>query len=236
MRNALGMAVVLVAALTVVASGSSATTVFSIDCDSSSQCANAFLDLDFTKELGGNVRWGNGATNGDWEYSVVDATDHPVDDVGPRQHAWASSPSTNDHTVSFDWDGLGTITLDPGLPAGASVATGFPAGPINALAIRARAGTGDVANLLSPITISFDSGGPNVVLATLTGDGDAEYVVVVDSRLSGGFEVVAHAQLGDGSGSLPQYGFKVGFFVPEPNTLLLVGLGLSLLACRRRAE
>lgn len=112
----------------------------------------------------------------------------PIGAGNPKQHPWAGSPSMNDHSVSFDFDGVGTITLDPGLPAGASVETGFSAAAINALAIRARASLGDAANVLSPITISFDLGGPDVVLGALTGHSDAEYIVVTDSRFAGGFE------------------------------------------------
>jgi len=222
--------VIVCAGLALVASEAPAATISFFGSD-----ADFLANANFTKEFGGNVRWGNAGTSGDWEYSVVDANDIPIGAGNPKQHAWSGSPSTNDHGVSFDYDGVGTITLDPSLPNGASVETGFSAGAINALAIRARADSGDEAQLLSPITITFDLGGPNVVLGTLTGDGNAEYVVVLDSRFAGGFEVTADAQLKDGSGSLPQYGFKAGI-IPEPGTAVLVGSGLLLLGLRRRGR
>ena len=147
MSKRLSFILVSVAAL-LGTSPAGAATILTFSSD-----ADFLANVDFVKEFGGNVRWGNGATNGDWEYSVVDGNDIPMGAGNPRQHAWAAGPSTNDHAVSFDWDGSGTLTLDPSLPAGASSETGLTPGTINALAIRARASSGDAANLLSPITI-----------------------------------------------------------------------------------
>lgn len=210
------------------AHSASATTIEGYASD-----AEFLADANFTKFFGGNVRWGNAGPSGDWEYSVVDANDIPLLPGNPNQHAWAPGPAPNDHDVTFSYDGAGFLLLDPSLPNGASTASGVSGTGINALAIRARADGGDAASLLDPITISFLSGGPDVVLSGLSGDADAEYIVVIDPRFADGFSVDAAARLQDGSGSLPQYGFKVGF-IPEPGTALLVGAGLALMARRPR--
>ncbi len=81
--------------------------------------------------------------------------------------------------------------------------------------------------------VQFDDGSPDLDLADLVGDGDAEYIVVIDSSLADGFQGVADADLTEGSGSLPQYGYKVGI-IPEPATAGLLALGLAALATRRR--
>lgn len=78
--------------------------------------ADFLANANFTRDFGGDVRWGNGAVDGDWEYSVVDA-DVPIGAGNPEQNAWVDGGSTNDHTVSFAYDGATTIALDPGLTA-----------------------------------------------------------------------------------------------------------------------
>ncbi len=194
--------------------------------------ADFLANADFVKSFGGNVRWGNGGASGDWEYSVVDASDIPVGPGNPRQNAWLPGPSTNDHAVTFSFDGVDAVTLDPSLAAGASTASGFPGTGLNALAIRARANDGDAANLVGGITITFSSGAP-ILLGDLIGDQNAEYIVITDARIADGFTLTSTGQLTDGRGSSSQYGFKVGI-IPEPSTALLVGAGLALLASRRR--
>ena len=198
----------------------------------------------FTKFFGANVRWGKpGAA--DWEYAIVDATETST--LGSQQeHEWALNPAPNAHNYLFDWDdNTGVAALSISLEANVASATPSPVGTVNALAIRARAsGTnGEAISLDSPITISFDDDlGNPLVVGPLTGDANAEYLVIVDARLAGGFSVSGLASIfrDDGSapieGSEPQYGFKVGF-VPEPATALLFGGGLLTLALvRRRAR
>jgi hypothetical protein len=179
----------------------------------------------FTKAFGANVRWGNGATNGDWEYAVVNGADAPFG--APGQAGWTSLPAYPAQVFDFAYGGgTATLTLDGLAPHSGTV--GSPA--INALAIRARAGAGDAAGV-APFTLNLTSGG-SVAFAALAGDADAEYLMLIDPRLAGGFWIDdAGASLKDGSGSLPQWGLKVGVStVPLPAAAWLFLAGLSLLA------
>jgi hypothetical protein len=203
--------------------------------------ADFLANAAFVKDFGANVRWGNGQANGDWEYSVVDASDLPLAGGNPKQHDWQAGANLHDYLLDYDSAG-GTVSLalsDGGGPFPSGVSSGAPtvAPGLNALAIRARANFGDAADLYSPITVVFDLGGPNAVLGPVVGDGDAEYLVLVDARLAGGFQVFGAANLQDGSGSLPQYGFKVGHVaVPEPAACLLLLTGVAGGLARRRAR
>jgi hypothetical protein len=210
--------------------------------------ADFLANGNFTKYFNANVRWGDGTASGDWEYSLMDAAETTTFGA-QQQHNWVENPGGGDdnpHGYLLDWDdGTGVASLSISLEANVSSTAPPGVGIVNALAIRARAsGTnGEAVNLTSPITISFDDDPGNpLVVGPLAGDGNAEYIVIVDSRLGGGFDVAGAASIfkDDGSppveGSEPQYGFKVGF-VPEPGTALLLGAGLGLLALqsRRRA-
>lgn len=215
----------LVSALLLAATPASALTLtFSSDA--------AFLATTFTKDFGGNVRWGNAGASGDWEYSVVDGSDIPIGSA-QQQYAWGGGANPHDVTFAYD-DGTGvadlTLSVDPDVSS-ASVAVGGDG--VNAIAIRARADLGDMATL-DDITVTFDVDATSVNLGSLAGDGDAEYVVLIDSRLAFGFTLTADANLEDGSGSLPQYGFKVGNAVPEPGALALIAAPLALALIRRR--
>lgn len=198
--------------------------------------ADFLANAAFTKSFGANARWGNSATNGDWEYAVVNAADVPIGVSG--QLNWYNG--NNLHSYGFDYDGLTTARFDIDGDGASPVTTGnqtvSPLPSINALAIRARANAGDIAQLTS-MTVLFDLGG-SVNLGSLVGDGNAEYIMLIDSRLAGGFSIGGNAQVQDGSGSLPMYGFKVGVStVPVPAAAWLFGsamLGLVSMGRRRQ--
>lgn len=208
----------------------------------------------FTKVGGANVRWGNGATNGDWEYAIVNASDVPV--AGAQgQLAWPSIPvygaGTNDvanmqFSYSFGASGLQTLTLRDvnsnviGDIGAASGTVALPAGGVNTLAVRAKASSGDYAAVGSGsdpgFRVNFTSGG-FFDIGRLAGDANAEYAVLVDERLAGGFAITDLATLHDGRGSDPMWQFKVGISpIPLPSALplLALGLGASGLLLRRR--
>jgi len=216
------------------ASASAYTVTYTSDTDF---LANA----SFTKFFGANVRWGKpGAA--DWEYAIVNANETST--LGSQQqHEWALNPDPNSHSYLLDWDdNTGVAALSISLETNVANAIPSPVGSVNALVIRARASgvNGEAITLDSPITISFDDDlGNPLVVGPLNADADAQYIVIVDARLGGGFSVGGLASIfrDDGSapieGSEPQYGFKVGF-VPEPSTALLLGGGLLALSLARR--
>lgn len=215
------------AALALSGAASAATTVgFSSDADFT---ANAF----FTKSFGGNVRWGNGQANGDWEYAVVNAADVPIGPSG--QLVWGGNA---DHQYTFDYDGTSQAQLvleNAGVIGDTGLQPVAGGAGINALAVRARTGAGNVASL-ADIVVSFVVGGAES-LGSLVGDADAEYVMLIDPRLASGFQVSGPATLTDGNGSVPMYGFKVGATtIPVPPAAWLFGSALVLLGrARRRA-
>lgn len=185
-------------------------------------------NANFVKYFGGNLRWGNNATNGDWEVAVVDGNDYPLGT--PEQYTWEGLHSysfvvTPDQPGQFNT----SLTVDTNANQVVHTAQAQTLGSINALAIRANADSdnGDVATLYDPITINLSSGG-QITLPTLVGDsGDgtygsgAEYFVVIDDRLNDGFEVKGSALLQDGARSYPMYSFKVGR-VPIPGAAWLL--------------
>lgn len=182
----------------------------------------------FVKEFGGNVRWGNGTGAGDWEYAVVNASDAPIGAVA--QSAWAGS---NQHDVTFSYDGIGNTTLT--LSGIGSLTRSVTAAP-NQMFARVRDSVSVFSSLSQiEVDLAFNGVGVDYSFNLLTGDANAEYWGIFDPNLQFGFTLTADASL-DGprsAGSDPMYQFKVG--VPEPASLIFVLAGMPLLLRRRSA-
>ena len=182
----------------------------------------------FTKQFGGNVRWGNGAGNGDWEYAVVDGNDIPIGAVG--QTPWSGS---NQHAVTFTYDaGASLTTLDL---AGIGSVTRSVSGAPTSVFARVRDSVTVFSTLtLIQIDLAVNGVGVDYTFNLLTGDADAEYWGVEDADLQFGFTITADASL-DGprtSGSDPMYQFKVG--IPAPGATGALALAAAGLGIRRR--
>lgn len=232
--------------------GANASALVVVEIGSDGDYVNGFQPgYGFSKIFGGDVRWGDAAGNGDWELSLVGATLPPTYDQ--QQVAWnAGQTPENDHTVTFAYDPAGSASASLSITAKQGISWGndtqvtsnhqgaeFPGpGVVNALLVRAKAGGDDLASL-TDITVAW-SGDSYTWTGALEGDLDAQYVAFIGSELASGFTVTADAVFQDGSGSLPQYGFKVGTVVPLPAGVWLLAAGLvgylSIGAGRRSAS
>jgi hypothetical protein len=182
----------------------------------------------FTKTFGGNVRWGNAASNGDWERAIVDASDTPIGT--PAQNAWSLS---NVHDVTFTFDAsLNQATLD--LSGIGSITRAVPASP-EVLFARIRDSAGTASELKDiQIDLAFNGAGIDYSLSQLTGDANAEYWGISDTNLKFGFSLTAKVLFAgpQTAGSDPMYQFKVG--VPSPGAAAVLAIASSMAARRKR--
>lgn len=208
--------------------------------------ADFLANAQFTKQFGYNVKNGNSAGNGDWEYAVVNASDVPQ--FGSQQLAWGIN-TQRDHDFSFAYDGSAMADLDlmniTGLPALANQSnsgnvSGLASAP-NALFVRAKDSGTNAQVDLSNLTLTFLVDNAVINLGSLIGDADAAYVGVVDARVAGGFTLTGDVQLntGDagGGGSTRMYQAKIGTVpavVPVPAAAWLFGSALGAVAWLRR--
>jgi hypothetical protein len=231
----IGAAILMVAASVAQA----ATVTYTSDADF---LANA----QFTKQFGYNVKNGNSAANGDWEYAIVNGSDVPQ--FGSQQLAWGHN-TQRDHDFSFAYDGGAIADLDlmniTGLPAIADQSnsgnvSGLVSGSPNAIFIRARDGGTNSQVDLSNLVLTFLIDNAVINLGSLFGDGDAAYVGVIDTRVAGGFTITGDVLLntGDpgGGGSSRMYQAKIGVstaVVPIPAAVSLLSGALGALGALR---
>ncbi len=209
------------AIMTLGAAGSAqAATIFTYDSDAE------FLASGFTKVGGVNVRWGNNATNGDWEFSVVDGSDSPMDQ---QQVRW-SNHGVPELKVDFDDEG---ISADLGSSSGDIAESSWMAdlGSYNTVLFRAKSTNGLE---LTDISVNGD-----LLTNLLSGDSNAQYIgISMADFISGSLSLKFTADAGSGSdpGAQIKFGSLPTASVPEPGSLGLVLLGIAGVfgATRRR--
>lgn len=219
--NRLRNSLIIAAIMALGATGSvHATPSFTYDSDAE------FLASGFNKVGGVNARWGNDATNGDWEFSVVDGNDSPQDQ---QQVQW-SGKGVPELSADFDENGifadLGFSDRSPGLESNWETSLGG----YNTVLFRAK------ATESLELTDIFLNG---VSLGALSGDEDANYLgVSMDEFISGSLSFNFTADPGSGSdpGLQVKFGSLPPTAVPEPGTLVLFSLGLLGLGAARRRK
>ena len=186
--------------VTVVAAGS---TVVPVTLDCTPPPTNAVFELGSDAEGAAFVadslfdgyavaefRWGyNQQPARSWELGVRPDDSFVNRDEG--QLLWEADPQD----LEVAWNPV-TDTLFVGVVGSTDAKTDSIAGFVgdligdepNALLIRARAGTGNTADLV--LTVTLSQGGEVVLVAApLLGDPDGQYWVILDERLAGGFTI-----------------------------------------------
>lgn len=233
-RSRIGLLVVLALAAAPAATAQ-------VELHSSSEWSDWSSTNGWVKDFDGTMQWGNNnGSNGDWEYAVrnhVDGTDRVVDQ---EQYAWGTTAHRFAFTVSpsslFASLAVGSGAVAQGNVAAASGSL------FNTLVLWTRAAeyNGRSTRIhFSDLYLSFVGGG-GYFLQNLSGDLDAQLLVVQDERLARGFTLSSTAYLQGGSNARPNASFKVGTsatVTPEPVSMTLLGTGLAgLCAVRRRRK
>jgi hypothetical protein len=196
----------------------------------------SYLRPPFRRPAAGNVRWGNRDGNGDWGYSVVDASDKPTGTGNPRRYDWTEN-ADNFHSPTFSYAANGAVSLSLG--SGPASTGTIPTGA-NTVLVRARGDGGDtdrVASLFGA-TVELLADNASILFGDLLGDSEVRYIGLIDPRLASGFTIGTNqgAKINGGDGnpvardSWPAYQFKVGANpVPAPSVIALLGFGVIAL-------
>lgn len=241
-QGRLGLLGICVAAgLGVLASGAAAApTTQTFGCDRSSDCGTAFFPLEidgtFDKRFGQTVR--AGLQGSEREYAVADENDSPISAQGQAtQSAWRNGPS--DHGFVFSYDPttptaaieLSDAPTGVGFSPNPVSSADVPTTGINAVALRANI-SDDAADRQATLTdLTITVGGMTFALPDLVGDGDAEYLLIVDDGLANGYTMSGQALFDPNGATRSQvlYQAKAGTFngeIPAPASLALLALGM----------
>jgi PEP-CTERM motif len=205
----------------------------------------------FTKYGSTTMQWGNGASNGNWEYAVRGPSDGTV--LAQGQLDWSNGGNNLAPNVQpfVRYTSTGALSMAFNVVEDGNNANGDPTGAYstvaqnvqaNANTILIRAITTSASNAgnvnLRGIRVTFDTGG-SLLLGDLFGDANANYLAVSDNRLRGGFSLSYASGEFDwnstANNALPSIQVKIGSTpVPEPAAIGLLGLGLAGIAFARR--